>query len=254
MTPWSYTVLAEGQVVRLALAHPPKNILDGGALTALPPLAERAAHDRRVKAILLAADGPHFSLGASVPEHAPREAPKMLAAFTGAVRALAAPCVPIVAAVRGHCLGGGLELALCATRLVAHPEARLGQPEIRLAAFAPAASLLLPRRIGQARAEELLLTGRIVDASEALALGLVDAVSDDPEREALAWIRASLLPHSAAALRLACRAARFALLRELDALLPVLDAIYRNELLATDDAAEGVRAFLAKRPPAWSDR
>jgi cyclohexa-1,5-dienecarbonyl-CoA hydratase len=178
----------------------------------------------------------------------------MLAKFHGAIRALVACDLPIVAAVRGHCLGGGLELALLATRLVVHPQAQLGQPEIRLGALAPVASVLLPRRIGQARAEDLLCSGRSVDAAAALALGLADEVVDDPDAEAAAWIRAALVPHSASSLRLATRAARAGLRRDLDELLPRLERLYADELSPTHDAEEGVRAFLEKRAPRWEDR
>jgi cyclohexa-1,5-dienecarbonyl-CoA hydratase len=251
---FSATRLSEGRVLRLALSSPPKNILDGAALRELLGHADDIAADHRLKAVLLTADGPNFSFGASIQEHTRRSAPLLLASFATAAQALSQARVPIVSAVSGQCLGGGLELALLGTRVIAHRTARLGQPEIRLAAFAPLASILLPRRVGQARAEELLLTGRIVDAPEALAIGLVDEVTEgDPEEAALAWIRTALLPHSAAALRLACRAARYALSRELDAILPVLDAIYQNELLATDDAEEGIRAFTEKRAPVWKD-
>jgi len=243
----------DGAVVELTLGAPPRNILDAAALAALRAGVELAASPG-VKAILLTADGPNFSVGASVAEHARAHVAPMLAAFHGAIRALLAPNVPIVAAVRGHCLGGGLEVALCATHLVAAPDARLGQPEIKLGAFAPVASLLLPRRVGGARAESLLVTGRMVAADEALAWGLVDEVADDPAAAARAWIDAHLGPLSASSLRHATAAARIALTRELDELLPRLERRYVAELALTHDAEEGVTAFLARRPPRWEDR
>lgn len=249
---------ADGAVLRLSLADPPRNILDAAALrelTAAIDALDLAGADRGLKAILLTAEGPNYSVGASVAEHAPAEAPAMLATFGTAIRALWRPDLPIVAAVRGHCLGGGLEVVTLATHIVAHAAAKLGQPEIRLSAFAPVASVLLPRRLGQGRAEALLSTGRVVDAGEALRLGLVDEVTDeDPEARALAFIQTQLQPHSAAALRIACRAARTMIAAELDSVLPRLEALYRDQLLATHDAAEGVRAFLEKRPPKWEDR
>lgn len=246
----------DGAIVELRLARPPRNVLDGAALDALAAHAAAIASPAhaRARAILLTAAGPNFSVGASVPEHARAHAAGMLAKFHGAIRALVACDLPIVAAVRGHCLGGGLELALLATRLLVHPQAQLGQPEIRLGALAPVASVLLPRRIGQARAEDLLCSGRSVDAGAAVALGLADAVVDDPDAEAAAWIRAALVPHSASSLRLATRAARAGLRRDLDELLPRLERLYADELSPTHDAEEGVRAFLEKRAPRWEDR
>lgn len=246
----------DGAFVELRLARPPRNVLDGAALATLEGLVATVASPLHAKAraILLTAAGPNFSVGASVPEHARAQAPGMLARFHGAIRALVASDLPIVAAVRGHCLGGGLEVAILASYLVAQPTAQLGQPEIRLGALAPVASLLLPRRIGQARAEELLISGRAVDGTAALGLGLVSALADDPEAAAIAWIRAALVPHSASSLRLATRAARIGLRRDLDELLPALERLYAHELSPTHDAEEGVVAFLEKRAPRWEDR
>ncbi|MBI4509883.1 MAG: enoyl-CoA hydratase/isomerase family protein [Deltaproteobacteria bacterium] len=253
------TQIASGQVLRICLSSPPRNILDSVALrelvAILSPITKVSRENCHLKAILLAAEGPNFSMGASVAEHSRAEAPAMLSTFVAATRALVLPFLPVVAAVKGQCLGGGLELVSLATRVFAHASARLGQPEIRLAALAPVASVVLPRRIGQARAEDLLLSGRTVESADALAMGLVDAVtSSEPEAEALAWIESNLLPHSAAALRRACLAARTELLRELDATLPSIISLYQDDLLMTEDAEEGIRAFLEKRPPRWSDR
>lgn len=241
-----------GAFVELRLCAPPRNVLDGDALDAIADaaLSVRAQHPR-ARAVLLSAEGPNFSVGASVPEHDRAHAPRMLARFHGAVRALLDVELPIVAAVRGHCLGGGLEFALLSSRIVSAPVASFGQPEIRLAAIAPVASLLLPGRIGQARAEALLLSGDLLSASAAHAQGLVDELSEEPEAAAAAWIRASLAAHSPSAMRLATRAARAVLRRDLDALLPRLEHLYIEELLATHDAEEGVRAFIEKRAPRW---
>lgn len=246
----------DGAFLELRLMRPPRNVLDGGALDTLAALAATAAspQHRTARAILLTAEGPNFCVGASVPEHARAHAGAMLARFHGAIRALVACDLPIVAAVRGHCLGGGLEVASLAMRLVAHPGSQLGQPEIRLGALAPVASVLLPRRIGQARAEALLLGGHTIDAAVAHGLGLVDAVVDEPETAAAEWIRANLVPHSASSLRLATRAARIALRRDLDELLPALERLYTEELSLTHDAEEGVTAFVEKRAPRWEHR
>jgi cyclohexa-1,5-dienecarbonyl-CoA hydratase len=246
----------DGAFVELRLARPPRNVLDGAALDTLSRLAAAVAGPphARARAILLAADGPSFSVGASVPEHARAHAADMLARFHRAIRALLDCDLPIVAAVRGHCLGGGLELALLASHIVIAPGAVLGQPEIRLGALAPVASLLLPRRIGQGRAEALLCSGQTVDHTAALATGLVGEIADDPEAAAMAWIRAHLVPHSATSLRLATRAARISLRHELDLHLPALERLYTEELSPTHDAEEGVRAFVDRRAPRWEHR
>ena len=247
--------LADGQVRLLALANPPRNVLDRSLLAALHQELEATAGNRALKAVLLTQDGPHFSYGASVADHACELAPAMLEDFLGVVRALLSLDVPIVAAVRGQCLGGGLELALCATRIVVDKTAVLGVPEIRLGAVAPVASLLLPDRLGQPRAEDLLLSGRTVAAEEALRIGLVDEIAvENSDRAALAWIEKSVLLHSASSLRYAMRAARAGVADRMGRLLPALHRMYVDELRLTADAEEGVRAFVEKRAPRWSDR
>jgi cyclohexa-1,5-dienecarbonyl-CoA hydratase len=162
--------------------------------------------------------------------------------------------IPFLAAVRGRCLGGGLELACFCHRVFAHPGAVFAQPEVSLGVFAPAASAFLPERIGRAAAEDLLLSGRAVAADEALAMGLVDEVAEDPTAAALAWARRHLLPKSASSLRHATAAARHGLARRFLADLRDLERTYLDDLGATHDGVEGLRAFLEKRPPRWADR
>jgi cyclohexa-1,5-dienecarbonyl-CoA hydratase len=118
--------------------------------------------------------------------------------------------------------------------------------------FAPIASIVLPERIGRAHGEDLCLTGRIVAAAEAQAMGLVDEITaGDPGDAAIAWAQAHFAARSAASLRFATRAVRADLTARIRAELPVLEALYVDELMATADANEGLRAFLEKRPPVW---
>jgi cyclohexa-1,5-dienecarbonyl-CoA hydratase len=158
----------------------------------------------------------------------------------------------VAAAVKGQCLGGGLELASVCHRLFATADAKFGQPEIALGVFAPIASIVLPERIGRANGEDLCLTGRIVTAAEAKQMGLVDElVEGDPGDAALAWARAHFTARSASSLRMAVKAVRADLAARIRTELPVLEAMYLDELMATRDANEGLRAFLEKRAPVW---
>jgi cyclohexa-1,5-dienecarbonyl-CoA hydratase len=233
----------DGRLLRIRLSRPKANVLDAEMIAALDEAFAVAA-----------AEGPHFSFGASVEEHLPAKAPGMLRSFHALVlRVLACP-VPVLVAVRGQCLGGGLELATAGGLLLAARDAKLGQPEIQLGVFAPAASVLLPERIGPGAAGDLLLSGRSVDAAEALRLGLVDAVEDDPEAAALAWFDAHLARKSASSLRLAVQAARGGLVERARARLAEVEALYVSALLPTRDATEGLNAFLEKRAARWEDR
>ncbi|MFO1052494.1 MAG: cyclohexa-1,5-dienecarbonyl-CoA hydratase [Planctomycetota bacterium] len=240
-----------GAVWRVALAVPKANILDAAMTRALIGVFERACQAPRLCAVLLCAEGPHFSFGASVQEHLPDAVEGMLTTFHALFRRIAESRVPLIGAVRGQCLGGGLELAAFAHRLFASPDAKLGQPEIKLGVIAPVASALLPERIGIAAATDLCLSGRTVNAEQALALGLVDALADDPETAALQWIRDNLLAHSASSVRFATQAVRDGLHLRFFAKLDRLERLYLDHLMATADAPEGIHAFLDKRNPVW---
>jgi cyclohexa-1,5-dienecarbonyl-CoA hydratase len=177
----------------------------------------------------------------------------MLAGFHGLFRTMLEVSVPTVAVVRGQCLGGALELASFCSRVVAAPGAQLGQPEIKLGVIAPVASVFLPDRVGRGAAEDLCLTGRSVGAEEALAMGLVDEQAEDPRESALAWVREHLVPLSAVSLRFALRAVRSDLAVRFAREIERVERMYLDELMATHDAHEGLRSFLEKRKPAWSD-
>ena len=156
--------------------------------------------------------GPHFSFGASVEEHLPETCSEDAcrisiglfkdAAFEsarGRYIAVGPRTVP------GWRSGAGIVLpsSICGRR-----DARLGQPEIKLGVFAPVASVVLPMRVGQAAADDLLLTGRTIDAEDGLRIGLVDEIHEDPHEAAISYARDHFLPKSAASLALAVRAAR----------------------------------------------
>jgi cyclohexa-1,5-dienecarbonyl-CoA hydratase len=158
---------------------------------------------------------------------------------------------PILVAVKGQCLGGGLELALAGSLIFAAKDAQFGQPEMKLGVFAPAASCLLPFRVNQPEAEDLLFSGRSLSADAAKAIGLVHAVADDAEAAALAYFDEHLAPKSAAALGYAVRAAREGMLPEVKRRVAAVEKLYLEGLMKTRDANEGLNAFLAKRQPVW---
>lgn len=245
--------LSDGAFWRVTFGAPPGNILDLKTMAALADVFGRAAADRALKGICLEGAGANFSYGASVEEHLPDRVEAMLAGMRRLVLAMVESSVVVTAAVRGRCLGGGLEIASVCHRVFASSDATLGQPEIALGVFAPVASITLPGRVGRGRAEEVCLTGRPFSASEGKEAGLVDEVAPEPAEAAIAWMRAHLASRSASSLRLAVRAIRGDLVARLREDLPKLEALYLRELMQTADATEGLKAFLEKRPPAWKD-
>lgn len=246
------TPLDSGAFWRVTFGGRKGNILDGPSMEALTAVFVRARTATGLKAICLEGAGRHFSFGASVPEHLPGPVEGMLAAIRQLAFAMLDSDVVLVAAVRGQCLGGGLEVAGLCHRIIAAEDATLGQPEIALGVFAPIASFILPERIRRSDAENLCLTGRSMRAVEALGMGLVDEVSGgDPMDAALAWVRTHLAQKSATSLRYAVRAVRLPFAERFKATLPELERLYLDELMASHDAVEGLNAFLGKRPPVW---
>jgi cyclohexa-1,5-dienecarbonyl-CoA hydratase len=244
----------DGALLRLRLARPKANLIDAAMIAALHG-AFVAYHGRAgLLAVLLDAEGPHFSFGASVDEHLPDRCAAMLASLHALIIAMLEFPVPILVVVRGQCLGGGLEVALAGGPIFSTPDAQLGQPEMALGVFAPAASCLLPYRVNQPAAEDLLLSGRSISGDEAGAIGLVQIVFADPEAAALAYFEQHLANKSAAALACAVIAARGAMVHDVRHRLAAVERLYLDRLMQTRDANEGLVAFLAKRKPQWEHR
>jgi len=244
-----------GAYWRVVLGGSKGNILDAVLMRALSAVLTEAAANAHVKALCLEGQGAHFSFGASVPEHLPATVEGMLAQFHGLLLTLVDASVVVLAAVRGQCLGGAMELVTLCHRIFASADAKFGQPEIVLGVFAPAASVLLADRVGRGSAEDLCLSGRSISAGEAFRIGLVDEIADgDPADAAATYARTHLLPRSASSLRMAVRALRVGLRAKLVRELPEVERIYLTQLMATDDAVEGLQSFLEKRAPVWRDR
>ena len=244
----------DGALLRLRLARPKANIVDAAMIAALQSAFDAQRGKPGVIAVLLDAEGPHFSFGASVEEHLAERCAAMLARLHALLLTMLEWPVPILVAVKGQCLGGGLELAMGGSLIFAAQDAKLGQPEIQLGVFAPAASCLLPSRIGQAAAEDLLFSGRSIGAEEALRLGLAQVVSADPEAAALAYFDQHLAGKSASSLACAVTTVRAGYLVRTRRRIQEVERLYLDGLMQTRDANEGLAAFIAKRPPRWEHR
>lgn len=244
----------DDKLLRLRLARPKANIVDAAMIAALRAALAEHLPKPSLRGVLLDAEGPHFSFGASVEEHMPESCAQMLQGLHSLVREFIETPVPVLVALQGQCLGGGLEVAAAGHLLFASPGAVLGQPEIKLGIFAPAASCLLPERIGQAQANDLLFSGRSIGAEEAHRLGLVSTVADDPEQAALAYFDKNLAPLSGSAVRYAVRAAYGDTVERIKKKLDEVERMYLQELMSTHDALEGLKSFVEKRPPQWKDR
>jgi cyclohexa-1,5-dienecarbonyl-CoA hydratase len=213
-------------------------------------------HKPEIKLITFEGGGKHFSFGASVEEHKKEFAAAMLKGFHQLFFTIRDLAIPTAAIISGQCLGGGMELAIMCNFLFADKTAKLGQPEIVLGVFPPPASIILSEKIGLAKAEDLLLTGKTISADEAKAMGLVNEVYEDRvvmDSEIEKWIETVIVPKSASSLRFGVRAARVKFNHVLTNFLPQLENLYVSQLMETHDANEGINSFLEKRKPIWEN-
>jgi cyclohexa-1,5-dienecarbonyl-CoA hydratase len=245
----------DGAVGRLTLDQPPLNILTREVLGQLRAELAALATEPRLRVLLLSAAGKHFSAGADVREHLPPDHAALIPEFLDTIAVLDAFPLPVVAAVQGRCLGGGFELVQAADIVVAGASAVFGQPEILLGVVPPAACALLPARVGRGAAAELVYGGDPLTAAEAALAGLVRrVVPDDEVSDAALAVATRIARHSAAALRLAKQALRGGESAATAAALREQGERYLHSVMATQDALEGLLAFVEKRVAAWSDR
>ena len=246
----------EGSRAAFRLFHPKGNIITADMIRALEQALETIAQHPQLKLLTIEGAGADFSFGASIPEHAPSDIGRVLPHAHALIYALHDLPVATAALVRGRCLGGGFEIALACDFIFAEESSVFGLPEVTLGVFPPAASALLPSRVGTARATSAIVTGRSLPAAAWRQAGLLEAVVPDGALEADVdrWFDAHLHEKSAAALRHATAAARLSLRRHVRAVLPELEQLYLTDLMQTHDAAEGIAAFLEKRTPTWTDR
>jgi len=241
---------AEDGVVLVRLNRPPMNPLSIALLAALRDTARTLADDASVKAVVVGGSEKAFAAGADIDEFGDQQAARAVAtAFREALDAVAAIPRPVIAAIRGYALGGGLELAMACDLRVASENARVGQPEILLGIVPGAGGTQrLPRLVGPARAKELVWSGRQVRADEALAIGLVDKVVplDEVERAAHHWA-SELAKGAVVAMGLAKRAIDDGLGRPLSDALDVEAAAW-IEVFGTEDAATGIASFREHGP------
>jgi cyclohexa-1,5-dienecarbonyl-CoA hydratase len=245
---------ADGRLLRLRLSRPKANLIDAAMIAALDQALAEQLGNSELSAAVLDAEGTHFSFGASVEEHLPDQCAAMLDGLHRLILRMVESTVPLLVAVRGQCLGGGLELALAGHLMFVAPDASLGQPEMKLGVFAPAASCLLPELVGPMCAFDLLVSGRSITGAEAAAIGIAHEAVADPERAALAYFEEHLRPKSASSLRHAVKAARLDYVARIKAKIRAVERLYLDELMATHDAVAGLEAFIAKRSPQWQHR
>jgi cyclohexa-1,5-dienecarbonyl-CoA hydratase len=246
----------EPRIATLTIDRPPLNILDIPTIDLLGErIAELAADPELLVIVLRGAGERAFSAGVAVQDHTPDRVGPMLDSLHGTIRRLRDLDAITLAAVHGHCLGGGMELAMACDLVIASDDARFAQPEIELGCFPPVASALLPARIGAGLTLDLALTGRTLTAEEAERMGLVTRrVSAGSLDATVREITERIASKSAPVVRLTKKAVRAGRDLPFSAALAETELIYKEELLPLEDVEEGAAAFLEKRRPVWKHR
>ena len=247
----------EDRVGRITFARPPLNVFNIAMMREIGEAVNECMGRRDMVAIVFdaVAGSRAFSAGVAVEEHVEETVYQMLESFHSIFRTLDQTAKPAIAVVDGAALGGGCELVAGCDIVIASDRSRFGQPEIKLGVFPPVAAVLLPRIIGEKRARELVLTGDLIDAHEALRLGLVShVVPPEAIGQKLQSVLVKLRELSAPALEMTRRALDLARGSTFETALDKVEDLYLNELMKTEDAHEGVKAFMEKRKPQWRNR
>jgi cyclohexa-1,5-dienecarbonyl-CoA hydratase len=242
-------------VARITLNQPPLNIINIPMMEEIHSALERVRSARDIKVLVFGHQGKAFSAGVSIKDHSPETVGEMLEKFHKLFRLLNSLELPSVALVDGMALGGGCELAVFCDLVIASDRATFGQPEIKVGVFPPVAAATFPRLVGRNRTLELLLTGDTIDAGEAKAIGLINKVFPAQAfKERSEEFIGKLTSLSGSVLGLTKRAVERGLCVSVVDGISLAEQLYLGELMKTDDAREGLTAFLEKRKPCWKNR
>jgi cyclohexa-1,5-dienecarbonyl-CoA hydratase len=242
-------------VARITLHHSPLNVIDIPMMEELAQALSEIESRAELSTVVFSGKGEAFSAGVDVEAHTPDKVEGMMANFHAVIRALVATKKVTVAAVHGHCLGGGAELAMVCDMVYTTESAEWGFPEIKLGCYPPVACTALASLVGQKRASELILTGRSISGKKAAEIGLANhAVPEEKLAVAVDECLEHLLSFSPASLAVTKKAVYGWDSMHFDKGLARAEKIYLEELMKTADAQEGIRAFTEKRKPRWTGK
>lgn len=245
----------DGQVARIVLDRPKHNVLDIPMMEELNAELEKIAADEDLKCVVITGEGKSFCAGVEVADHKPDNVDAMVSTFNRIFELINMIDIPIIAAVNGACLGGGMEVAIACDIVIASEKAILGQPEIKLGFFPPYAAIRLPELIGPAKAIEVLTTGQNYSAMDAKDLGFVSKVAPVEEFENVVNGQVKQICHaSPLIIRLNKRAVKRHIGTSFSQGVDLVSNYFLKTLMKTEDTLEGIASFEEKRRANWKNK
>lgn len=248
-------IVREDGVTRLVFSRPPVNVMNIEMMKEILSAIEMIGRDKDLKVMVIEAEGKAFSAGVDIADHTEDKVDEMLTVFHNIFIALRTFQQPILGVVNGAALGGGCEIITYCDMVIASDRAKFGQPEVNVGVFPPVAVVALPKLIGKRKTYEMVLTGRTVSAEEAYEMGMINrVVPHDKLGEEVEAFLDELRNQSAIVLRLTKRAIFETLGLGFEEGIQVAESLYLDFLMKTEDAKEGLQAFLERRKPSWKNR
>ena len=240
---------------RITFNRPPVNVLNIEMMKEINQALEDF-QGRSLKVLIINAEGKAFSAGVDIADHTKEKVNEMIQVFHDIFTNLLKIKAPTVALVNGAALGGGCEVAMFCDIVIASEKSKFGQPEIKVGVLPPVAAAIFPKLMWSKKALELIVTGDVIKADEAKDLGLVNHILpvENFEEEAEKFITEKLASNSAVVMQLTKRAFIEGATQNYSNSIKKIEDIYLNELMKTDDANEGLAAFMEKRQPVWKNK
>ena len=239
----------------LVLNRPPLNVMNIAMMREINEGLEVLRASPAVKVLVIKAEGKAFSAGVDIADHTADKVEGMMKEFHRIFELLHSFKIPSIAIVDGAALGGGCELAIYCDIVIASERGKFGQPEIKVGVFPPIAAAMFPRLVGRNRTLELLMSGETISATEAERIGLINRVFpvEGFEQHVDAFL-SKFIAQSKVILEMTKRAVDTGLYRPCMEAISRAEVLYMNEMMKTEDAGEGLKAFLEKRTPVWKNK
>lgn len=245
----------DNSVALITLARPKHNVFNIEMMQELNSALESVAKDENLKCLVMMGEGPSWCAGVDVGDHKPELVDQMIATFNRIFVLIDSIKVPVIAAVHGACLGGGMEVAIACDMVVASKKAVFGQPEVKLGFLPPYAAIRLPHLIGPAKTIEVCVAGKTYTADEAYGMGFVTRVFENEQFESeMEKLVKEIAASSPLILRLNKQAVKAHLGMNFENALEGVSSLFLNKLMKTEDTLEGIASFYEKRRPVWKNK